>query len=134
MFLASASSLSTTIGQTSNYLGFFSTTSSMIGSTFSTLALGLSSISTTIGLTAEANALGFSTQNAFVTNLSSGSIRSGIMNTSTALISTGFFTQLQGSTISTLTQQIGYLTSKQIATSSFSGNLADATTIIIQRI
>jgi hypothetical protein len=134
MFLNSASSLSTTIGQTSNYLAFFSTTSSMIGSTFSTLALGLSSISTTIGLTAEATAIGFSTQNAFITNLSSGSITAGIMNASTVFISTGFFSQLQGSTMSSLTQQTGYITAHQIATSSFSGNLADATTIIIQRI
>jgi hypothetical protein len=41
---------------------------------------------------------------------------------------------MQGSTMSSLTQQIGILKATNLTTSSFSGNLNDAQTLIIQAI
>ena len=137
--LLSFSTLSTTIGDTSNYLGFFSTVSTMIMSSFSTLSLGLSSISTTIGLNNEANAISITSRDGYFNNISTGNLRAGMIMTSSIFISTfstssGFFDSFQGSTMSSLTQQIGLLVTNKITASSFSGNLGDAMTLIIQRI
>ena len=125
-----SSNLSTTIGQTSNYLWFFSSLSTMIMSSFSTLSLGLSSISTTLGL----NEISMRTL-----DVSTGTLRAGMIMTSSIFISSlstsyGFFDSFQGSTMSSLTQQIGFLLTNKITASSFSGNLGDAMTLLIQRI
>jgi hypothetical protein len=141
--LSAFSTLSTTIGQTSNYLGYFSSISTSIGSTNSTLysilALGISSISSLLGATNITGSAQLSTLQFFVSSISSANITSKTMNASTFITSTfstgvGFFSRFQGSTMSSLTQQIGQLITSQIVASSFSGNLNDATTMLIQRI
>jgi hypothetical protein len=141
--LSAFSTLSTSIGQTSNYLSYFSSVSTSIGSTNSTLysilALGISSLSTVMALGDSATQNNFVTQAIFVSSISSANLTSRVVFASTLQASTlstgvGFFSRFQGSTMSSLTQQIGQLVTSQIIASSFSGNLNDATTFIIQRI
>ena len=141
--LSAFSSLSTTIGQTSNYLSYFSTISTSIGSTNSTLysilALGISSISIAIESLNSTSYNCFSTQALFTSSISSANLTSKFIFASTLVTSSfstgvGFFNRFEGSTISSLTQQIGRLLTTQIIASSFSGNLNDTTTVVIQYI
>jgi hypothetical protein len=141
--LTAFSTLSTTIGHTSNYLEHFSSISTSIGSTTSTiysvLALGISSISTILSIGVFPTYVEFSTQALFVSSISSANILSKQIFTSTFVTSTlstglGFFSKLQGSTMSSLTQQVGQLFASQLIASSFSGNLNDTTTVVIQKI
>jgi hypothetical protein len=74
-----------------------------------------------------------------VSSISSANLTSKVIFTSTFVTSTlstgvGFFGLFQGSTMSSLTQQIGQLQTSQIIASSFSGNLNDTTTVVIQNI
>jgi hypothetical protein len=141
--LSAFSTLSTTIGQTSNYLTYFSTVSTLIGSTNSTLyshlARGISSLATAMAANDSVLYYNLSTQAIFTSSISSANLTSKVIFTSTFVTSTlstglGFFNSFQGSTMSTLTQQIGRLFTTQITASSFSGNLNDATTVVIQTI
>jgi hypothetical protein len=83
-----------------------------------------SNLSTTSGLNMSNILTGFSTQQFFASSIQGNSV------SSTQL----FFETGLGSTMSTLTQQVGVLKTTQLMTSSFSGNLNDAFTLIIQTI
>jgi hypothetical protein len=136
------SSVSTNFNTFSNIsLLSFSTLSTTIGSTTSTLysvlALGISSLSTFMA--EEKSSSRLSTLQIFVSSISSANLTSKVIFTSTFVTSTlstgvGFFGVFQGSTMSSLTQQIGQLQTSQIIASSFSGNLNDTTTVVIQNI
>jgi len=127
--ISTTSSLSTTIGLTSNYLLFFSTVSIILASSFSTLELGLSSISTSFGSNISTNYSIFSTLGLFTSSISSGNVQASSISTTILFFQVG-----QGSTMSSLTQQIGVLNTSKIIASSFTGTLNDATTIVIQKI
>jgi hypothetical protein len=101
--------------------------------------LGISSISTALALGDSSSAFIFSTQSLFVSSISSANLTSKVIFvssfvTSTLSTGTGFFNRFQGSTMSSLTQQVGQLLTSQITASSFSGNLNDATTVVMQTI
>jgi hypothetical protein len=132
--ISSFSTLSTAIGLTSNYLPFFSTISTIIFSSFSTtlntIQSGFSTLSTAIEFFTENYISTFLILN--TSSLSTGYIKSHFINTSSFSTTTGFFQSFQGSTMSSLTQNVGRMNTTQMIASSFSGNYADSLTIVIQ--
>lgn len=132
---------------TTNFISNVSTDTSLTTlSTFSTsyyiVRSGLSSLSTALALATGSNANQFSSLYILASTISSGTIQTGIMNSGNILatlvsissLSTNFtnFQSMQGSTMSSLTQQAGLMNTYKLTTSSFSGNYADAFTTVIQ--
>jgi hypothetical protein len=88
---------------------------------------------------AGANSYQFSSLYILASTISSGTITSGNISAQLVYVSTlstlfTNFASMRGSTMSSLTQQVGRLTTTQITASSFSGNYGDAFTSLIQYI
>ena len=135
--ISAFSTLSTTIGLASNFLAYSSTLSTQAGWNFSTLALGLSSLSTGFGSYTSTSASIFSTNSLLTLSLSSGNAYINTLSVNTlnaSTVSTTFmFSRLsQGSTISSLTQDTGTMKAISLTVSSYKGNLGDAPTMLIQ--
>jgi trimeric autotransporter adhesin len=126
------STLSTSIGLTSNFLSYSSTLSSQAGWNFSTLALGLSTVSSAIGSFPSTAIVNFSTSLLFASSLSSGNAYISLLAASTVSTRNIFAPFFQGSTMSSLTMQTGLLSASVTNVSSYSGNLGDAVTMLIQ--
>lgn len=128
------SSLSTAISQTTF----------LIPSTFSTHTLLVNFISSGNISTGSLTSLSLYTSSLVTSSIYTGTLYSGILssvnlytssvNTRTISSSTSFITQMQGSTMSSLTQYSGKMVTNTMTASSFSGNLNDAYTLIIQSI
>lgn len=126
------STLSTSIGLTSNFLSYSSTLSSQAGWNFSTLARGLSTVSSAIGSFPSTAIVNFSTSLLFASSLSSGNAYISLLTASTVSTQNIFAPFFQGSTMSSLTMQTGLLSASVTNVSSYSGNLGDAVTMLIQ--
>ena len=131
--LISFSTLSTSIGTTSNFLTGFSTFSTIIQSSFSTsyyvIQTGLSTLSTGISYVVAGINSNFSSLAIAASSISSGNVTARSVSTTSL-----FFATMGGSTMSSLTQFTGRLTTTQATTSSFSGNYGDAFTMVVQNL
>jgi hypothetical protein len=109
-----------------------STLSSQAGWNFSTLAIGISSVSSAVGAFPSTAIVNFSTSLLFASSLSSGNAYISYLAASTLSTNEAFVQLTQGSTMSSLTMQTGLLSASVTNVSSYFGNLGDAVTAVIQ--